>query len=77
MGSRRRLHGDSDHAELGERIRRARLKAGFTQVEVADHLDWTQSQVGKMERGERLISLLECREMCRLFGVSIDEIAND
>jgi transcriptional regulator with XRE-family HTH domain len=52
------------------------MKSGLTQVEVAGHLFWTQSQVGKMERGERIISLLECRELCRLFGVSIDEIAN-
>jgi len=52
----------------------ARSKAGLTQVEVSKRLGWTQSQVGKAERGERIITALELRDICRLLGISVSAL---
>jgi transcriptional regulator with XRE-family HTH domain len=41
-----------DAAELGEQIRRARLKKGFQQDELADRLGVTRMTVSRLERGQ-------------------------
>jgi len=77
VASRHRVHLPSEHSALGERFRLARLKAGLTQVELAERMGISQSQVGKIERGERVIAALELRDACREFGISISSILED
>lgn len=77
MGSRHRSHSSADYSALGERIRIARLKVGLTQVQLADRINQTQSFVGKVERGERQITALELRDMCRVFGIPSSAILDD
>lgn len=49
----------------------ARKRAGLTQAQVAKAVAWTQSAVSKVERGERRLDILELRQFCRAFGVSL------
>ena len=53
-----------------ELLRTTRLKAGFTQEEVANALGQTQSFVSKCERGERRLDVVEVRAFCNAIGVS-------
>lgn len=41
-----------DTAELGERIRRARLEKGLQQDELADRLGVTRMTISRLERGQ-------------------------
>lgn len=74
MGTRTRSHSPSEHAVLGALLKSSRLKAGLTQVMVADKLGQRQSFIAKVERGERQVTALEFRDMCGLYGVSPTEV---
>ena len=50
-----------------EKLRQARLDAGFTQVEVAQKLDKPQSFVSKCESGERRVDFVELLEFAALY----------
>jgi transcriptional regulator with XRE-family HTH domain len=51
-------------------LREMRLKAGVTQIELAERLEETQSFVSKCERGERRLDLVEVRRWCHCLGIS-------
>jgi transcriptional regulator with XRE-family HTH domain len=65
--SRSRSHKDRFLQEL----KRARLEAGLSQVELARRLGRHQSFVSKYESGERRLDVLELREICAELGVSL------
>lgn len=54
-------------------LRNSRIKAGLTQVQVADRLNQTQSFVSKCERGERRIDVIELRAFCIALGISFND----
>lgn len=56
-------------------LRGMRIDAGMTQVEVADHTDLTQSELSRMETGERSIELHEIAQICRACGGSLVSLA--
>lgn len=72
-----------DHDESREEIiLRAQLKAlrsaaGLTQSEVAGVLRKPQSYVSKYESGERTLSILEVRAVCRSIGADFAEFVVD
>jgi len=51
---------------LGERIRRARRKAGLSQEELAFHADIDRSYMGGVERGERNLSFVKLCSIARV-----------
>jgi transcriptional regulator with XRE-family HTH domain len=53
-------------------LRRARIKARMTQVEVATALGKTQAFVSKCELGERRIDPVELSDFARLYRRSVD-----
>lgn len=55
---------------LGERIKYQRKKHNFTQREVGDFLDISQSQLAKVESNERNLKLTKLLKLCDLFNVS-------
>lgn len=59
--------GSSDEQDLLRRLRRARLDAGLTQVEVARRLGRSQSFVTKAETGERRLDVVELRAFARVY----------
>ena len=50
-----------------KRLRKARLEAGFTQVDVAAALRRPQSYVTKCELGERRIDPIELQQFAKLY----------
>ena len=51
-----------------QRLQKARLDAGLTQVEVARRLRRPQSFVSKCESGERRVDVVELAAFARLYG---------
>ena len=56
------------------RLASARKVAGFTQVEAAQKLGTTQSNLSKIETCQRRLDLLEFAQMIDLYKVSADSI---
>jgi len=60
-----------DYQTLLRLLRNARRKAGVTQNEVAEQLGLVRSIIGKIERGERRIDVIELRDFCAAIGVPL------
>jgi len=58
-GKPRRKSEDTFYRELGRAVRLARVAAGRTQVDVADHLDCSFQQIQKYEKGKDRIPVQE------------------
>lgn len=56
-------------------FRQARKDAGLTQEQVAKRLNVYATFVCKCESGERRLDVVELAEFCRLYGISISELA--
>lgn len=54
-----------------ERLRKARLEAGLTQVEVAKKLGRPQSHVSNVESGQQRVDVVELKRFARLYGKNI------
>lgn len=52
-------------------LKEARESSALTQVDLADRLGMTQSQVSKCERGERRLDLIELHAWCQVLGVRL------
>jgi transcriptional regulator with XRE-family HTH domain len=55
-----------------DRLRQARLEAGFRQADVAYRLHRPQSFISKAESGERRLDIVETAELARLYRKPID-----
>ena len=55
-----------------ERLRKARLDAGLTQVEVANKLGHHQSYVSKIESGERRVDVVELNKFAKLYRKTVN-----
>lgn len=58
---------------LIDRLKKARIDAGLTQIELARRLATDQAYVSKLERRQRRIDLIELRSICRVIGVDFIE----
>ncbi len=56
-----------DYGVFLERLRKARIDAGLTQVDVAKRLKKPQSFVSKAESGERRIDVVELKIFAKLY----------
>lgn len=55
------------YRHLLEQLRKARLKAGLTQVQVAKKFGKPQSFISKIESGERKVGVLELEKFAKLY----------
>lgn len=60
----------NNYAVFLRELRAARVRAGLTQVDLAERLGETQSFVSKCERGERRLDVIELRLFCHAMGIS-------
>jgi transcriptional regulator with XRE-family HTH domain len=60
-----------EHKYLVEQLKKARLEAGLSQIEAAKRLKCTQSQLSKIESGQRRIDLVQLKEFANLYRKSI------
>jgi transcriptional regulator with XRE-family HTH domain len=52
-------------------LKKTRQQVGITQIQIAKKLKVTQSQVSKVERGERRLDFIELRMWLRALGVPV------
>jgi transcriptional regulator with XRE-family HTH domain len=64
------------YAVFLDTLKRARERAGLTQVQLAKRLGETQTFVSKCERGERRIDVMELRMFCQAFGLSLKQFVS-
>ena len=65
----------------GERVRRARERAGLSQEQLAvrlqlDGLGLTQKAISRMETGERVVADYELTTFSRVLGVSMQKLVD-
>jgi transcriptional regulator with XRE-family HTH domain len=56
---------------FGRRLRKLRLKQGWTQVQLAKHLGLDRSYLADIERGKRNVSVVKLEIIARGFGLSL------
>lgn len=57
------------YVKLRTFLKQLRIDAGLTQVEIAERLQADQSNVSKVERGERYIDVLFFIDYCKACGI--------
>lgn len=62
---------------LVELLKATRVDAGFTQMELAKSLGKPQSYVSKVERGERLIDMVELRWWCQAVDHDLSDLVRE
>lgn len=67
---RKTIHSE-EYTALLKLLRQKRRDAGLTQVQLAWALKTSQSFIGKCERGERRIDVLELQAFCRALGIEL------
>ncbi len=60
------------YAYFVERLRKARLEAGLTQVEVAKKLKRPQSHVSNVESGQQRVDVVELQTFAKLYAKDIN-----
>jgi transcriptional regulator with XRE-family HTH domain len=56
-------------------LKAIRIEANLTQAELAEKLDRPQSFVSKIESGERILDILETKEVCDALGMSLADFS--
>ncbi|WP_158005559.1 helix-turn-helix domain-containing protein [Methanosphaera sp. WGK6] len=59
---------------IGVRLKSLREENNFTQKQIADYLDYDQSYIAKLEKGERNLTVYALEELCDLYNCSEDYI---
>ncbi len=54
-----------------QRLKKARMEAGLTQVQVAKKLGHHQSYISKIESGERRVDVVELKRIASLYNKSV------
>jgi transcriptional regulator with XRE-family HTH domain len=61
-----------EYAHLVERLQKARVEAGLTQVEVAKKIGRPQSHISNIESGQQRIDVVELKRFAALYGKRIN-----
>ena len=62
---------------IAENIARLRKRAGMTQAELAERINYTDKAVSKWERGESLPDVIVIKEIADLLGVTVDTLLSE
>jgi DNA-binding XRE family transcriptional regulator len=65
---------DALYPDDGVTLKTLRLKAGFTQIQLAAALETSQPHVARIESGRQEPNLSTLRKLARVMGVSIDDL---
>lgn len=63
-----------EYRTLLSKLRNARIKAGFSQREVAEKFGKPQSYISKVESGERRVDVIEVKKFAAIYKVSVSEL---
>lgn len=65
-----------EYGEFLAELKGSRMRASFTQGDLAERLGRTQSFVSKVERGERRLDIIELRAFCSALNISLPSFAD-
>jgi transcriptional regulator with XRE-family HTH domain len=69
--------GESIHSkeyrDFIEKLRKARLEAGITQVQAAQKLKKPQSYISKIERRERRVDVVELKRILKVYKTELKD----
>ena len=65
------------HRRLINALKEARVAAGLTQAQVADHLGRPQPAVSQLESGNRRVDVIELAQLCTLYGLDMLDFLSD
>jgi transcriptional regulator with XRE-family HTH domain len=57
--------------DFAERLKKARIEAGLTQVEAAKKLKRPQSYISKAEAGEQRLDIVEIKQFAKLYNKDV------
>lgn len=63
-----------EYKEVLLKFKKAREKAGLTQVDIAKMLNKPQSFVSKIENGERRLDIIELKHIAKLYKISTKDL---
>ncbi len=63
--------------QIGENIRKLRIRQGLTQLELAQQVGITQPMIGHIERGAKFPSLAIVLSLSEIFSCTIDELCRN
>lgn len=61
-----------EHKDIVGKLKEARLASGMEQEDVAKKIGRTQSYISKIESGQRRISILQLKEMAKVYKKDIN-----
>ncbi len=61
-----------EYAYFVERLRKARMEAKLTQIEVARKLRRPQSHISNVESGQQRVDVIELQRFAKIYGKNID-----
>ncbi|WP_147106661.1 helix-turn-helix domain-containing protein [Tateyamaria sp. syn59] len=61
-----------DYTALRACLKEMRKQSGLTQIQLADAIGADQSDISKIERGERRLDVVELVYVCRALGITTD-----
>ena len=67
---RKSIH-TGERAAFVKKLKKARIDAGLTQIEVADKLGFSQSWISKVELGELRVEAIWLNRLAKLYGKSV------
>lgn len=62
----------TQRSRLVSLLRKIRIEAGLTQMELAERIERDQTFVSKYESGQRRLDVLELREICQAVGITLE-----
>ena len=68
---------ESSRRSIGERLREAREYIGFSQEEVAQHLQLSRSAISQIEHGRRKVDTLELKRLAALYQRSVASLVGE
>lgn len=61
-----------EYAYFEERLRKARMEAGLTQVQAAKKLGRPQSHISNVESGQQRVDVVELQKFAKMYGKNIN-----
>lgn len=58
-------------------LKEYRLKKGWTQFQLAEHLGLSKGAIGMWETGERKPNIIMLKKLAQLFGCTTDDLLKD
>ncbi len=65
-----------EYAIFVERLKNARLEAGFTQIEIAKKLKRPQSHISNVESGQQRVDVIELQRFAKIYKKDISYFLN-